>query len=77
MQKGLTYDENWKKSSNKLNEVTLKILDILKSVWYNPAFGLEFVKMMNKGIYVNNIIVFTIHATLFDNPFREYTFITT
>ncbi|CAG8749147.1 14115_t:CDS:2, partial [Funneliformis mosseae] len=42
------------KGGNKLNEVALKILDTLKSVWCNPAFGPEFVETMNEGTYVNN-----------------------
>ena len=77
LQEGLTHDGNWKECSNKLNEVTLKILDTLKSVWCNLAFGPEFVETMNEGTYVNNVVVSAIHATLFDNPFREHAFITT
>ncbi|PKY53856.1 hypothetical protein RhiirA4_447785 [Rhizophagus irregularis] len=66
-----------KEGDNKLNEVALKILDTLKSVWCNPAFGPEFVETMNEGTYVNNVVVSAIHATLFDNPFGEHAFITT
>ena len=77
LQEGLTYNGNWKEDDNKLNEVALKILDTLKSVWCNPAFGPEFVEMMNEGTYVNNVVVSAIHATLFDNPFGEHAFITT
>ncbi|CAB4480539.1 unnamed protein product [Rhizophagus irregularis] len=77
LQEGLTHDGNWKECGNKLNEVTLKILDTLKSVWCNPAFGPEFVETMNEGTYVNNVVVSAIRATLFDNPFGEHAFITT
>ncbi|CAG8694271.1 9839_t:CDS:2, partial [Funneliformis mosseae] len=77
LQERLTHDENWKEGNNKLNKVTLKILNTLKSIWCNPAFGPEFVETMNEGTYINNIVVFAIHATLFDNSFREYAFITT
>ncbi|CAG8438069.1 2015_t:CDS:2 [Funneliformis mosseae] len=31
---------------------------------------------MNKGTYVNNVVIFAIHATLFDNSFGEHAFIT-
>ncbi|CAG8698178.1 10210_t:CDS:1, partial [Funneliformis mosseae] len=71
LQEGLIHDGNWKEYGNKLNEVTLKILDTLKSVWCNPAFGPEFVKMINEDTYVNNVVVFTIRATLFDNPLEN------
>jgi hypothetical protein len=77
LQERLTHDGNWKEGGNKLNEVALKILDTLKSVWCNPAFGPEFVETMNEGTYVNNVVVSAIHATLFDNPFGEHVFITT
>jgi hypothetical protein len=77
LQEGLTHDGNWKECGNKLNEVALKILDTLKSVWCNSAFGPEFVETMNEGTYVNNVVVSAIRATLFDNPFEEHAFITT
>src|SRR5688572_27963602 len=73
---GLTHDGNWKEGDNKLNEVALKILDMLKSVWCNPAFGFEFVETMTDGTYVNNVILSAINATLFDNSFGEHAFIT-
>ncbi|CAG8747052.1 1941_t:CDS:1, partial [Funneliformis mosseae] len=76
LQERLTYNGNWKEDGNKLNEVALKILDMLKSVWYNPAFGPEFVETMNEDTYVNNVVVSAIHTTLFDNPFGEHVFIT-
>ena len=76
LQEGLTYDGNWKECDNKLNKVALKILDTLKNVWCNPAFGPEFVETMNEGTYVNNVVVSAIHVTLFDNPFGEHAFIT-
>ncbi|CAG8444529.1 11072_t:CDS:2 [Funneliformis mosseae] len=63
LQERLTYDRNWKEGDNKLNEC-------------NPAFGPEFVEMMNEGTYVNNVIISAIHTTLFDNSFREHAFIT-
>ena len=77
LQQGLLHDGNWKEGDNKLNEVALKILDTLKTVWCNPAFGPEFVETMNEGTYVNNVVVSAIRATLFDNPFGEHAFITT
>ncbi|CAG8753301.1 8348_t:CDS:1, partial [Funneliformis mosseae] len=43
----------------------------------NPAFGSEFVEIMNEDTYVNNVVVSAIHATLFDNPFRKHAFIIT
>nr|CAG8516792.1 6249_t:CDS:2 [Entrophospora candida] len=30
------------KSDEKLTEVAMKILDVLKSIWYNPAFSPEY-----------------------------------
>ena len=77
LQQGLSRDGSWKEGDNKLNEVALKILDTLKSVWYNPAFGSDFVETMNEGTYVNNVVVSAICATLFDNPFGEHAYITT
>ncbi|CAG8633743.1 5567_t:CDS:2 [Funneliformis mosseae] len=75
MLQGVT--EECKECGNKLNEVTLKILDMLKSVWCNLAFNPEFVETMNEGTYVNNVVVSAIRATLFDNPFGEHAFINT
>ncbi|CAI2177653.1 3766_t:CDS:1 [Funneliformis geosporum] len=77
LQEELLHDENWKESDNKLNEVTLKILDTLKRVWYNPAFDPKFVEMMNEGTYIKYVVVSAIYITLFDNLFGEHTFITT
>ncbi|CAG8781358.1 9017_t:CDS:2, partial [Gigaspora rosea] len=74
---GLSHDGTWKESDNKLKEIAVKILDMLRNVWCNPAFGDEFIKSMNEGTYVNNVIVSAIHASLSDNPFGERAFITT
>ncbi len=77
LQPGLTHDGNWKESNEKLTEVAVKILDILKSIWCNPAFGPEFIDTLNEGTYVNNVVATAILATFFDNPFGESAFFTT
>ena len=74
---GLSHTGDWKESEEKLIEVAIKILETLKIIWCNPAFRPEFVKTLNEGTYVNNVVVPLIHATLFDNPFGESAFITT
>jgi len=73
----LSHAKDWKESDDKLEEVTLKILETLRYVWCNPAFRSEFVGTMNEGTYVNNIIVPLINACLFNNQFGESAFITT
>ncbi|RHZ45684.1 hypothetical protein Glove_661g3 [Diversispora epigaea] len=73
----LSHAKDWKESDDKLEEVTLKILETLRYVWCNPAFRSEFVGTMNEGTYVNNIIVSLINACLFNNQFGESAFITT
>ncbi|RHZ78049.1 hypothetical protein Glove_168g83 [Diversispora epigaea] len=73
----LSHTNEWKESEDKLEEITLKILETLKSVWRNPAFCSEFVATMNEGTYVNNIIVPLINACLSNNHFGESEFITT
>ncbi|CAJ0849202.1 13852_t:CDS:2, partial [Entrophospora sp. SA101] len=77
LHQGLSHDGNWKENNDKLKEVALKILDTMRNVWDNPAFRPEFVESLNEGTYVNNVVVTTIHASLFDNPFGECAFITT
>ncbi|CAG8827999.1 13896_t:CDS:1, partial [Racocetra persica] len=44
----LSHAKDWKESKDKLEEVMLKILETLRSVWYNPAFRSEFIGIMNK-----------------------------
>ncbi|RHZ69711.1 hypothetical protein Glove_280g68 [Diversispora epigaea] len=73
----LSHAKDWKEGEDKLEEVTLKILETLRSVWRNPAFRSEFISTMNEGTYVNNIIVPLINACLFNNHFGESAFITT
>ncbi|RHZ82206.1 hypothetical protein Glove_112g51 [Diversispora epigaea] len=73
----LSHTNEWKESEDKLEEITLKILETLGSVWRNPAFCSEFVATMNEGTYVNNIIVPLINACLSNNHFGESAFITT
>ncbi|CAG8826972.1 15999_t:CDS:2, partial [Racocetra persica] len=65
-----------KESDDKLKEIAVKILDTLRNVWCNPVFGDEFIKSMNEGSYVNNVIVPAIHASLSDSPFGKRAFIT-
>ena len=73
----LFHTKEWKESEDKLEEITLKILETLRSVWRNLAFRSEFVGTMNEGTYVNNIIVPLINACLSNNHFGESAFITT
>ncbi|RHZ50404.1 hypothetical protein Glove_499g37 [Diversispora epigaea] len=73
----LSHTKEWKESKDKLEEITLKILETLRSVWRNPAFHSKFVGTINEGTYVNNIIVPLINAYLSNNHFGESAFITT
>ena len=74
---GLSHDGKWKESDDKLKEIAMKILDTVRNIWCNPAFGDEFIESLNEGTYVNNVVVSAIHASLSNNPFGERAFITT
>ena len=53
----------------------MKILDAIKSIWYNLAFGPEFIEKLNEGTCVNNAVVTAILATFFDNPLENLLFL--
>nr|CAG8666026.1 7098_t:CDS:2 [Entrophospora candida] len=74
---GLVHAGDWKENGGELEVITLRILETLRSIWYDPAFRSEFVVTMNEGTYVNNVITPLINACLFNNPFGESAFITT
>ncbi|CAI2200446.1 2019_t:CDS:2, partial [Funneliformis geosporum] len=40
----LLYDKSWKESNEKLAKVTICILNILRDIWKNPAFGSKLIK---------------------------------
>ncbi|RHZ81110.1 hypothetical protein Glove_123g73 [Diversispora epigaea] len=42
------HTNDWKESEDKLEEITLKILETLESVWRNPTFCSEFIATMNE-----------------------------
>ncbi|CAB5361929.1 unnamed protein product [Rhizophagus irregularis] len=73
----LSHDGDWKDSNEVLSEVTIGILNTLNDSWKNPAFGSEFVGSLNEGIYVINVIVPAIQATLKNLPFGKSSFIST
>ena len=77
MSSGLSHDGKWKENDDKLKEIAMKILDTVRNIWCNPAFGDEFIESLNEGTYVNNVVVSAIHASLSNNPFGERAFITT
>ncbi|CAJ0913696.1 1899_t:CDS:2, partial [Entrophospora sp. SA101] len=45
---GLVHAGDWKENEDELEVVTLRILETLRSIWYNPAFRSEFVATMNE-----------------------------
>ena len=73
----LSHDRNWKDSKEVLSEVTIGILNTLSDSWENPAFGSEFVSLLNEGTYVTNVIVPAIQATLKNLLFGKSSFIST
>ncbi|CAG8656147.1 3309_t:CDS:2, partial [Paraglomus brasilianum] len=60
-----------------LKEVTKEILNTVKDIWNNPAFGPNFVDSLNEGTYVSNVVVPLIRATLKNLPFGKSSFIST
>ncbi|CAG8651103.1 991_t:CDS:2 [Cetraspora pellucida] len=66
-----------KRTAWKLTKIASGILHALNDVWNNPAFGPEFAKLQNEGIYVTNVIVPAIQASLKDLPLGKSTFVNT
>jgi len=73
----LKHDVSWKESVEILKEVTKEILNTVKDIWNNPAFGPNFVDSLNEGTYVSNVVVPLIRATLKNLPFGKSSFIST
>ncbi|CAG8604911.1 7819_t:CDS:2 [Ambispora leptoticha] len=55
---------SWNESEEDLVGVVFGILNIIESVWKNPAFGKKFAKSQNEETYVMNIIVPVVKASL-------------
>ncbi len=60
----LLYNRKWKESDKEFTNITSRILDSLNNLWNNPAFSFEFAKLQNEDIYITNVIVSAIQATL-------------
>ncbi|RGB32663.1 hypothetical protein C1646_762600 [Rhizophagus diaphanus] len=71
----LIHDGTWKKTENELAIIMERILNTLSDSWNNPAFGVNFVESLNEGIYVTNVIVPAIQATLKNLPLGKSTFV--
>ena len=73
----LKHDVNWKESVEVLREVTKGVLNTIKDIWKNPAFGPNFVGSLNEGTYVSNVVVPLIRAALKNLPYGKSSFIST
>uniref|UniRef100_U9SXQ1 Uncharacterized protein n=1 Tax=Rhizophagus irregularis (strain DAOM 181602 / DAOM 197198 / MUCL 43194) TaxID=747089 RepID=U9SXQ1_RHIID len=71
------HDKSWKESNEKLGKVTLDILNILRDIWKNSAFGPKLVKSQSEGTYMTNVIVPMIRASLKDLPIGKSGYIST
>ncbi|CAJ0768301.1 11318_t:CDS:2 [Entrophospora sp. SA101] len=71
----LTHDGEWKEMDKTLMDVTGGILDVLADVWVNLPFGSELMKMQSEGMYVTDIIIPSIQASLKGLTYRQFAFI--
>ncbi|CAG8462085.1 2036_t:CDS:2 [Ambispora leptoticha] len=68
---------SWNKSEEDLVGVASGILDIIESVWRNPAFGEKFAKSQNERTYVTDIIVPVVKASFKKPPIKSFAFVST
>ncbi|CAG8848445.1 11499_t:CDS:2, partial [Gigaspora margarita] len=72
-----SHDKSWKESDENLAKITTDILEILRDVWKNPAFGQKLAKSQSEGTYMTDVIVPLIRASLKDLPIGKSGYIST
>ncbi|CAG8792714.1 5857_t:CDS:2 [Racocetra persica] len=73
----LSQNKTWKELEEVLVEITKGILNTLGNVWRNPAFCPKFENAQSEGIYVTDVVVPLLQATLKELPVRKITLLST
>ncbi|CAG8640430.1 9243_t:CDS:2, partial [Dentiscutata heterogama] len=64
--------KNWRESEEVLKDISVGILETLGEIWKNLAFTSKFAKTQSEKIYVADIIVPIIQATLKNLPIGKF-----